>query len=62
MHAADDRSPDPAAADACSNKTQGGQEVAPVERERRRRPETAAERPRKRRSDIPVYWRGWRTL
>jgi hypothetical protein len=61
MHA-DDRSLDPTAADACSNRTQGGREVAPVERERRRRPETAAERPRKRRSDIAVYWRGRRTL
>jgi hypothetical protein len=52
---AHERSPDPTAGVACSNKTQGGrEEETPVEKERRRRPETAAERASRRRSDIRV--------
>jgi hypothetical protein len=51
---AHERSPDPTAGVACSNKTQGGQEVVSVERERRRRLETVAGRASRRRSDIAV--------
>jgi hypothetical protein len=52
---ADERSRIPPAAAACSNMTQGGREVAPVERERHRRPETPAEMPRRRPSDIAAW-------